>query len=146
MAGGGLFNHLDYSFAPGYENGTFAYPSTQPGGGNAGFRRQMRVLRDFIHGLDFVRMHPDETIVTGPTAGVAARALVLPSKAIAIFVKGGGTGTKLAVRVPPGAWTVEWVDTKSGEIVRTTNVAGGEVQSLDAPPYDTDIALRLLKQ
>ena len=146
MGGGGLFNHLDYSFAPGYENGTFAYPSTQPGGGNAGFRRQMRVLRDFVHGLDFVRMRPDDTVTTDANAGVTTRALVLPSKAIAIFVKGGGAATKLAVRVPPGDWTVEWVDTKSGEIVHKTNVAGSGVQSLDAPPYETDIALRLLKQ
>ena len=34
LAGGGLFNNLDYSFVAGHEDGTFAYPATQPGGGN----------------------------------------------------------------------------------------------------------------
>jgi len=146
MSGGGMFNHLDYSFAAGYENGTFAYPSTQPGGGNAGFRRQMRVLRDFIHGLDFVAMRPDRAIVTSTTAGATARALVLPSKAIAIFVKGGGAATRLTLEVPPGTWAVEWVDTRSGATVLRTTVAGGRPQVLDAPTYETDIALRLLRQ
>ena len=32
MAGGGLFNNLDYSFTVGHEDGTFVYPKTQPGG------------------------------------------------------------------------------------------------------------------
>ncbi len=146
MSGGGLFNHLDYSFAAGYESGTFSYPSTQPGGGNTGFRRQMRVLRDFIHGFDFVRMHPDNTIVTDATTGVAARALVLPAKGIAIFLKGGGTATKLSVHIPAGTWAVEWVDTKSGELAGKATVSGGGAQTLDAPAYQADIALRLLKQ
>ena len=146
LSGGGLFNHLDYSFAAGYESGTFAYPATQPGGGNAGFRRQLRVLRDFIHGLDFVHMRPDDTIITDTPAGVTARALVLPSKAIAIFLNGGGTATKLSIRIPPGNWGVEWVDTRTGEIARRPNVPGGKVQILDAPPYETDIALRLIRQ
>ena len=58
LAGGGLYNNLDYSFAAGHEDGTFAYPAKQPGGGNPGFRRQMKILREFIDGFDFVRMGP----------------------------------------------------------------------------------------
>ena len=33
LAGGGLFNHLDYSFVAGQEDGTFRFPDSQPGGG-----------------------------------------------------------------------------------------------------------------
>ena len=40
LAGGGLYNNLDYSFAVGYEDGTFLYPDKTPGGGNRGFRRE----------------------------------------------------------------------------------------------------------
>src|SRR5437016_7404634 len=39
LAGGGLFNHLDYSFVAGHEAGNFVYPAKQPGGGNSAFRR-----------------------------------------------------------------------------------------------------------
>jgi hypothetical protein len=31
IAGGGLYNNLDYSFVAGNEDGTFVYPSSQPG-------------------------------------------------------------------------------------------------------------------
>src|SRR6185436_14171682 len=48
LAGGALYNNLDYSFTVGHEDGTFVYPEKQPGGGNAGFRRQMKVLADFM--------------------------------------------------------------------------------------------------
>ena len=34
IAGGGLYNNLDYSFVAGHEDGTFVYPPTQPGGGS----------------------------------------------------------------------------------------------------------------
>ena len=32
LAGGAHYNHLDYSFTVGHEDGTFAFPKTQPGG------------------------------------------------------------------------------------------------------------------
>src|SRR5256885_11295748 len=37
----------------------FRSPAKQPGGGNPAFRRQMKVLKDFINSLDFLRMKPD---------------------------------------------------------------------------------------
>jgi hypothetical protein len=146
LAGGGLFNHLDYSFAAGYENGTFAYPSTQPGGGNAGFRRQMKVLRDFIHRFDFARMHPDDSVVqAAPPSSVTVHALV-SDRAMAIFVKGGGSGTTLTVQLPDGSWTAEWIDTLTGATARRVDIDGGGPKPLDAPSYATEIALRLVKR
>ena len=40
IAGGGLYNNLDYSFVAGHGDGTFVYPASQPGGGPA-LRRQL---------------------------------------------------------------------------------------------------------
>ena len=59
LAGGGLYNNLDYSFVAGEEAGTFAFPPTQPGGGGVAFRAQMKTLRDFINAFDFIKMRPD---------------------------------------------------------------------------------------
>src|SRR5206468_4509362 len=42
LAGGGLYNNLDYSFVAGQEDGTFRYPRTQPGGGGRALRRQLK--------------------------------------------------------------------------------------------------------
>jgi hypothetical protein len=100
IAGGALFNHLDYSFVAGHEDGTFAYSASQPGGGNPQFRREMKILRDFIHGFDFLRMKPDNSVIKGGVpAGGTARALVDPAKGIAIYVRNEGS---------TGPWSARW--------------------------------------
>lgn len=100
LAGGGLYNNLDYSFVAGHEDGTYVYPATQPGGGNPQFRREMKILRDFIHGFDFIRMKPDNSVVVGGVPpGGTARALVEPGKAIAIYVRNEGS---------TGPWSARW--------------------------------------
>lgn len=65
LAGGGLYNNLDYSFVAGHEDGTFVYPASQPGGGNPAFRKELRTLRDFLHSFDFIRMKPAHSILRG---------------------------------------------------------------------------------
>ena len=100
IAGGGLYNNLDYSFAAGHENGTFVYPASQPGGGNRAFRRQMKILRDFINGFDFVRMSPDNSVIKGGAPeGGTARALVERGKAMAVYVRKDSA---------TGPWSARW--------------------------------------
>lgn len=88
IAGGGLYNNLDYSFTAGHEDGTYVYPASQPGGGNPVFRRQLRILRDFINGFEFVKMKPDNSVIkaTQPP-GLNARALIEPGRAYAIYLR-----------------------------------------------------------
>ncbi len=88
IAGGALYNNLDYSFTVGHEDGTFGYPNTQPGGGTAALRKQLRVLRDFIYGFDFLKMKPDSSVIKGGVPeGMTARALVEAGKAHAIYLR-----------------------------------------------------------
>src|SRR6185503_17717309 len=160
IAGGGLYNNLDYSFAAGYEDGTFQYPSTQPGGGSRALRRQLKILREFINGFDFVRMTPDNTIIKdGVPPGGSARALVEPGKAIAIYIRkqrpasgkdaaastSGDPGTPAALQIAlaEGDWVAEWLDTLNGSVVRTDSIRGGAVRPISVPEYRVDIALRL---
>src|SRR6185295_18160980 len=86
LAGGGLYNNLDYSFVAGHEDGTFVYPQTQPGGGNPAFRRQMKALKDFIHSLDFLRMKPQNARLIAPAVGSSSRVLADPGRAYAIYI------------------------------------------------------------
>jgi hypothetical protein len=100
MAGGGLFNHLDYSFVAGHEDGTFGYPASQPGGGNPQLRREIRILSEFIHSFDFIRMRPDNAVIRGGVPpGGTARALVEPGRAMAIYVRHEGS---------TGPWSARW--------------------------------------
>lgn len=88
LAGGGLYNNLDYSFTAGAEDGSYRYPQTQPGGGGASLRRQLRILRDFIYSFDYLRMKPDNSVISsGNPSGKTARALVDPGKAYAVYVR-----------------------------------------------------------
>jgi len=61
IAGGGLYNNLDYSFTVGYENGTANIDA--PGGGGPVFRKQLVILKDFINSFDFIKMKPDNSII-----------------------------------------------------------------------------------
>ena len=62
LAGGGMFDHLDYSFTAGHEDGSFMpLPPKQPGGGGPELRRQFKILKDFLSGMNFTQMKPDET-------------------------------------------------------------------------------------
>ncbi len=152
LAGGGLYNNLDYSFAVGFEDGTFKYPDTQPGGGGAALRRQLRILRDFITSVDFIRMTPDDSIIKGGTPpGGAARALVEPGSTIAIYLRrqaaaNAKEGSPLHIDLPDGQWRAEWIDTMTGAVVRTLDVSGGGTRAIASPDYAADIALRMRRQ
>lgn len=144
LAGGALFNHLDYSFAVGHEDGTYAYPDKTPGGGNAGFRRQMKVLADFMRRLDFIHLRPDPTVVTGglPPKG-RVQALVEPGRQYAVYAKGSPL-TTLALDLPPGAYHAEWIEVVTGSVggpVELTHPGGTAVFTV--PHGLTEVALHV---
>ena len=160
LAGGALYNNLDYSFAPGREDGAYAYPPQQPGGGSVVLRRQLRVLRDFMDSLDFVRMAPAPAVLgAAPPEGMSVWILAEPGKQYAAYLHHGrqpiGRGAKYAVDgatqdarlsldLPTGAWRAEWIDTKTGQVVKREDLSHrGGVRELVPPPYAEDIALRL---
>jgi hypothetical protein len=143
LAGGALYSHLDYSFTAGHEDGSFAYPATQPGGGNDAFRTQMRVLQDFISGFDILRLRPDDSILRALPPAARARALVEPGRQYALYLFGGTQGD-LTLALPPGRYTAQWVNPLSGAVEREQALVhpGGDAV-LASPPYTPDIALRL---
>jgi hypothetical protein len=157
IAGGGLFNNLDYSFAVGHEDGTFAYPAKQPGGGNPAFRREMRILKEFIHSFEFVRMGPDTNRVRGVTEGLSARALSEHGKAYAVYIShdpkrlaqdtnSTAASTPVELEVPSGRYRVEWVHTRSGRVMdRARRDHPGGVLRLNSPPFTEDIALKIIR-
>ena len=114
IAGGGIFDNLDYSFAVGHEDGTNKIDA--PGGGGPVFWKQMGILREFINGFDFIKMRPANSVIKGGVpAKATARVLAQTGKAYAIYVN-GGSETKLVVDLPKGKYTAEWVNTKTGKV------------------------------
>lgn len=147
LAGGALFSHLDYSFAVGHEDGSFQYPSTQPGGGNAAFRDQMRYLRTFVESFDFLKMAPDAGVVKGglPQRG-RARALSEPGRQYAIYLF-GGPEAQLKLDLPAGDYAVDWLNPRTGKSEASQALAHpGGVATLASPKYDPDVALRVKRK
>jgi hypothetical protein len=146
LAGGGLYNNLDYSFVVGHEDGTYRYPAKTPGGGGRAFRRQMKVLKDFIHDFDFVRMKQDDTVVKGglPAKG-RARVLAEPGKQYAVYLF-GGPSARLELALPAGTYKTQWLNPETGKILEDAEVkVTGAVTTMPSPNYTTDMALRVLR-
>lgn len=144
MAGGALYNNLDYSFAVGYEDGTYAYPDHTPGGGSTALRKQLKILRDFIESFDLIRMKPDQAVLkrlhvmNGTGYMMAER-----GKAYALYIRAFAEGI-LDLDVPPGRYAVEWINPKTGEVEAEEQIdhQEGDLRMI-APPYQEDIALRM---
>ena len=140
LAGGGVFNNLDYSFYPGFEDGTG--PNDAPGGGSAVLRAQLKILQEFMSGFDFIRMQPDFNIVV-LAPGVLSRTLAEPGKQYAVYLS-GGEQCDLIVNLPNGRYRAEWVNTKTGVIDKQEQFdhTGGRI-TLKSPDFKHDIALRI---
>lgn len=141
IAGGGLFNNLDYSFAVGNEDGKAV--NKAPGGGSTELRRQLRILSEFFHSFDFIRMSPDYSVVS-MTKGCFARALSEKGKQYAVYIT-NGTSCNLKLSLPRGKYTTEWINTLNGSVMKTqkTEHPGGDI-TLTSPIYSEDIALKIL--
>lgn len=146
LAGGGLYNNLDYSFTPGFENGTFKYPEKQPGGGSPELRKQLAHLMSFMNGFRFIDMKPDRDFKI--TAGKAARMHMLSEKGkqYAAYILHGERAT-VTLELPKGTYDVSWIDPVSGRTVSTESlkVSGGQ-RSVQSPAYEFDIALRIIRK
>ena len=144
IAGGGIYNNLDYSFSVGHEDGSGRVNA--PGTGGSVFQKQLKIMKDFLGGFDFVRMKPDNSVITGGIPKKAtARALVQRGRQYAIYVN-GGTRADLTVALPAGTFLVEWVNTKTGntEKRKTIAIVSGAA-NLSSPDYTDDIALRIVR-
>jgi hypothetical protein len=130
---------LDYSFAVGREDGTSTAPA--PGGGSPALRRQLRVLEDFLHSFDVPDLRPRPGLVQS-APGAFTRGI--GKKKRGVYVRGDGR-TRLVLDLPKGAWREEWVDTRTGTVAKSGAFEyDGGARELASPPYDGDVALRLV--
>jgi hypothetical protein len=165
LAGGAVYSNLDYSFTPDTEDGSAPVTPPTPGGGGAALRKQLNVLTDFVHRFDFVRMKPDAAVASSAPGGVTVRALSEPGRQYALYFsrvvaeknrEGKETGTfsdpqagqplEVALKLPDGTYTVEWVDTRSGRRETTPGVRRAAAARLRSPPFSEDVALRVVRE
>ncbi len=141
LAGGSLYNNLDYSFSAAHPDGTLAgYKS--PGGGSPVLRKELRVLRDFMAALPFLKMAPAPELIVGELPeGVRAHVLSWPGHTYALYLL-GGTQAHLELRLPAGHYRASWVDPRSGAVMGDVAAISSDGSCrLTSPNYREDIAL-----
>ncbi len=162
IAGGGLFNNLDYSFTAGHEDGTYVYPASQPGGGNQDLRRQFAFLSRVMRPLDFIHMRPrDDLLKAELPSGVTARLLAAPGRQYLVYLRTGLRGPNsnplaqerfaegelsFALDLAPGRFTSEWLDPRTGRMFGRERL---ELKSaghrFSVPAFEHDLALLVRK-
>lgn len=143
-AGGAIYNNLDWSFTPSHETGAYALPSNTPGGGSHTLRRQIKIMKDFLYGFNFIKMKPNKGIIKGGIpSGAIAGALVEEGKAYAIHIS-GGSQANLSVYLPSNTYQADWINTKTGAVIKTLTFKHSTGnKTLGSPSYSGDIALRI---
>jgi len=146
LAGGGLYNNLDYSFTVGHEDGTFQYPATQPGAGSVAFRKQMAVLARFIKQFDFVKMKPAREIIIGTLPkGARAQLLAEPGRQFAAYFK-GAPRSRFTLDLPAGKYATQWTDVITGKAeAPLTRAHSGGPAEFEIPSELNEVALRIVR-
>ncbi|MCC6797489.1 MAG: hypothetical protein IT366_20415 [Candidatus Hydrogenedentes bacterium] len=153
LAGGGLFNSLDWSFMTSHPTGdTVKYDS--PGGGSRTLRNQMNILRSFIEGFDFLRMAPGAAFVQDASPDVSVQVFANPGSAYAIYLRIADPKSEnksvakgwLTITMPEGPYRLQWLNPKTGEAVGddTIDHKGGG-RRIQIPPFEEDVALSIRK-
>jgi|WetSurMetagenome_2_1015567.scaffolds.fasta_scaffold67772_2 hypothetical protein len=158
MAGGALYNNLDYSFTVKHERGDFTADPKTPGGGSAALRQQLGILYHFFDKLPFLRMAPANPLIkNSATAGRSIRVLAEPGQVYAVYVnhaqikKEGNPNyvveretrkIDLAIELPGGTYDASWIDTKTGQEAKKERFThSGAIKNLESPDYSEDVAL-----
>ena len=143
MAGGGLFNHLDYSFSVGHEDGSDS-ENKAPGAASPKLRTQLRTLSEFIHGFDLASLRPFPLAVRKQYA-VNTQTLGDGQSQFAIYAEGRWPAS-VVLDVPAGDWQVSFLNPNSGEKSQGTTIASTEgLLTIDIPPFENSVAIEIRK-
>ncbi len=150
LAGGGLYDNLDYSFTVECEDGTASQDA--PGGGSPSLRHQLQILKNYLYSFDFVKMVPNSSIISSIHSKTNTKgwALVEEGKAYAIYLRNHKNSyprkAEIELNIPKGNYSIEWLNPVSGTIDKEAIlVHSGDLVKLVSPDFLDDVALRIKK-
>jgi len=141
LAGGAVFNNLDYTFFVGSEDGKG--DNDAPGGGSTTLRRQLTYLKEFLYSLDFVSMKPDcEMVYHAP--GLQWQGLSEPGRQYAIVFT-GNPQEWVKISLPKGPYSYEFVSPFTGEVLASGMIKGSKKEpvTLELPEFEHLVGLRI---
>jgi hypothetical protein len=144
LSGGGLFNHLDYSFSVGNEDGT-DLTNNAPGGGGPTLRRYFKILKEYLESLHLPSLRPDDATVRH--AEGAFTYTMKDNRQWVIYMEPYiSTPTTLHMRLPAATYRLDWTDVRSGQIIKTEKVRLGSNSTITTPAGAFDKVVRIRKE
>lgn len=142
LAGGAVFNHLDYSFSVGKEDGTGKVSA--PGGGSPALRKQLRYLKETLEHFDFVKSKPVEGFVTKGLPDKATAYALQQDKSYLAYIGGCKGPIDIPFNLPDGKYAIEWLNPKDGQSLGTQQVQFKDRPiSFSTPAFEDDVAARI---
>lgn len=117
LNGGAIFNNLDYSFYVDKENGTGT--NNAPGGGSVNLRKQLKFLRLFLEGFDFVRLRPASHLIFH-APGLEYYCLANIGDEYALYFDGRNQGY-FVIDLLKGSYKIRVYSPDSGNLMETFN-------------------------
>ena len=157
VAGGALYNNLDYSFTVGHESGDFRYSPTTPGGGGPTLRKQLGILKNLFDSIDLTRMRPSDPLAKSIGPAPASMLVLASQDDYIIYIDEGrirpGAKPKYVVDASPhrrsfslrlaaGIYQQSWLNTKTAASENASQIRhpGGE-RVFQSPAYSEDTVL-----
>lgn len=141
LAGGSIFNNLDYSFYAGAETGKGT--NTAPGGGSTELRKQLYFLRSFLESFNFTLMRPDFEVVEH-SPGLEWQAISEKGKQYAI-VFSGTRASSIRVILPKGKYAYSFISPYSGKVLSEGSVSStGKSLELTFPEPADLLVMKIL--
>lgn len=148
LSGGALYNNLDISFyAGGGEECLKIIDGTKNFCGGTIFRKQIKILKDFIEKFDFIRMSPANDIIETQDEDIEIYVLAEKGKqyGIHIFCKGKKQCESIGLKIPNGKYLVEYINVIKGEIIKSEQVIViNNKLNLKLPFFNRDIAVKIV--
>lgn len=162
VAGGSLYNNLDYSFTVGNENGDNLPQPPTPGGGSPALRDQLGILLRFFDSIDFLSMSPLNAGIKVLSADPASvHALAAAGREYVVYLDRGRVDKErkgmfiidpaprsvtVLLDLPAGVYGSSWLDTKTGSATEAELVSDGGQRSLHSPVFSSDIVLHIVRK
>ncbi|TKK69263.1 hypothetical protein FC093_08060 [Ilyomonas limi] len=128
MAGGGLFNHLDYSFSVNSETGEDT-SFNAPGSGGKDLRMQLGILKRFFEHINFLQLKPDCSVVTSAPAAFTEALSNGHSQWVIYYEPTTTIPQPLTLQLPAGSYEAAWMDVVTGKWTSKTTIKNGLVNA-----------------
>jgi hypothetical protein len=142
------YDYIDFSIIVGSEAGT---PESRKK-----IRTWMKHLSEFIHSFDFLRAQPAPNWIESKPAPLVAGTLALPGLDYAAYLAdrreltdpsaGEPVSGPVSVTLPEGKFLVSLYSPVSGMYSPIFTLEGGRRVTIDLPPFQEDIVLRVQRQ